>query len=248
MTILRSSRLSAYDDLVFGISTRLGGVSPPPLGMNLSFHVGDDPDNVRRNTELFFGALGIPLERRAIPKQEHTSIVKRVESGGSFPGCDALVTNVAHVFLSISIADCVPVFLFDSRLEAVAAVHAGWRGTVQQIASRAVRSMKEEFGSDPKNIEAYVGPSARSCCYAVGDEVARQFDGSFVRREEGKIFLDLKEANRRQLVDEGIPPDHIEASGYCTICHPELLHSYRRDGGKSGRMLGVIGLRHPQVR
>jgi len=245
MTILRSSRLAANDILVFGISTRLGGVSPPPFGMNLSYHVGDESVNVDQNADLFFGALGIPLELRAVPKQVHSNVVKRVHSGGMLEACDGLVTDSLDVYLCISVADCVPVFLYDPQKRAVAAIHAGWRGTASRICTAAVRKMKEEFGSRSEDLFVYIGPAASSCCYAVGDEVARQFDATFVKREKEIIHVDLKGANVRQLFDEGIPGARIEVSEYCTICHPELLHSYRRDKGKSGRMVGVIGLSAP---
>ncbi len=243
MTILRSSLLASHDNLVFGISTSLGGVSPPPYGMNLSYHVGDETLSVSRNSELFFGALGIPLDCRAVPKQVHSNVVKRVEFPGILEACDGLVTDAPHVYLCVSVADCVPILLYDPRKKAVAAIHAGWRGTVSRIGATAVQRMKEEFGSQPENLLAYIGPAASSCCYAVGDDVAKQFDAISVRREKEVIYVDLKGANMQQLVDEGVSRARVEVSGYCTICHPELLHSYRRDKGNSGRMMGVIGLR-----
>ncbi len=245
MTILRSSRFAIHDNLVFGISTRLGGVSPPPFGMNLSYHVGDESVNVDRNAESFFGALRIPLDLRAVPKQVHSNVVKRVYSGGTLEACDGLVTDSPNVYLCVSVADCVPIFLHDPQKQAVAAIHAGWRGTVDRICATAVRKMKEEFGSRSEDLLAYIGPAASSCCYAVGDEVAKQFSATFVRRGEEVIYVDLKGANVQQLVDEGVPDARVEVSGYCSICHPKLLHSYRRDKGKSGRMVGVIGLRGP---
>ncbi len=243
MTILRSSLLAAYDNLVFGISTRLGGVSPPPFGMNLSYHVGDESESVNRNAELFFGALGIPLDLRAVPKQVHSNIVKRIDSVGIREECDGLVTDSRNVFLCVSIADCVPIFLYDPEKNAVAAIHAGWRGTTNRICTNAVRSMKEEFGSQTEDLLAYIGPAAGSCCYVVGEDVAKQFDGTFVRRGKEVTYVDLKAANIQQLVDEGVSRARVELSGYCTICHPELLHSYRRDKRNSGRMMGAIGLR-----
>ena len=243
MIILHSPLLAEHDDVVSGISTRLGGVSPPPFGMNLSYHVGDTAENVSRNAELFFGAMGIPLDRRAVPKQIHSNVVKRVNAPSSVEACDALITNSTNLYLCVSVADCVPIFLYDPRQKAVAAIHAGWRGTASRISGNAVLRMKEEFQSNPDDLLAYIGPAASSCCYAVGDEVAQQFATNFVRREKGITTVDLKAANMQQLVDEGVLRECIDVSEYCTICRPELLHSYRRDKANSGRMMGVIGLR-----
>jgi hypothetical protein len=242
MTILQSSLLNPYENLLFGISTRLDGVSPQPFDLNLSFSVGDNPANVQRNRELFFGSLGIPLDRLAIPKQVHSGTVVRVESPGEYPACDALVTNILGVYLCVSVADCTPLLLYDPHKRVVAAVHAGWRGTVEHVAGNAVKKMKEQFGSLPENIIAYVGPAACSCCYNVGKDVASEFDATLVRKENDQIYIDLKTANVRQLVDAGVPKSQIEISGYCTICHPELFHSYRRDRESSGRMMSVIGM------
>ena len=243
MTILRSFLLATHENLVFGISTRLGGVSSPHFGMNLSHHVGDERTSVDRNSELFFGALGIPLALRAVPKQVHSSTVKRIDSAGILEACDGLVSNSLDVYLCVSVADCVPIFLYDPRTKTVAAIHAGWRGTANRICTNAVRRMKEELGSQPEDLLAYIGPAASSCCYVVGDDVAKQFEPTFVRREKEVAYVDLKGANMKQLIDEGVSRACVEMSGYCTICHPELLHSYRRDKGNSGRMMGVIGLR-----
>lgn len=127
-----------YRRIRFGMSTRIGGVSPWPLGLNLSLSVGDDERNVHRNRMLFFGGLGIGLDDLAIPKQVHSTNVSVAESAGSYPECDALVTGKPGVFLCVSVADCVPVFLFDKERLIVAAIHAGWRGTANGIVSKTL--------------------------------------------------------------------------------------------------------------
>jgi YfiH family protein len=216
-------------------------VSPPPLGLNLSFRVGDDPANVVRNRGIFFGGLGIPLASLAIPGQVHGSTVLLVDRPGEYPETDALITSVEGLFLCVSVADCVPVLLFDPLRNAIAAVHAGWRGTAAGIAAAAVEAMGAEFGSLPSGLFASIGPSASNCCYSVGDEVASRFPAAFVRTDGAARFVDLKGANRKQLLDAGLRPENVELSPYCTISNPTLFHSFRRDGVKSGRMMAVIG-------
>jgi len=227
--------------IVAAFSTRNGGVSPPPLGMNLSFRVGDDPSNVRKNRELFFGALGIPPDLIAAPGQVHGTTVRRVDEPGEYPETDALVSSATGLFLCVSVADCVPVLLFDTQGGAVGAVHAGWRGTASAIVAEAVRAMRAEFGTPPSRIVASIGPCASACCYTVGADVASRFPQECVRNDGGGLFVDLKSANRTQLIEAGVPPGSIELSPYCTISDSSIFHSYRRDGTKSGRMMGVIG-------
>ena len=228
-------------EVVAAFSTRKGGVSQEPLGLNLSFNVGDDPVNVRKNRELFFEPLGIPLGRLAIPAQVHGSAVRVVEEPGDYPETDALVTNRRGVFLCVSVADCVPILLYDPGRNVVGVVHAGWRGSAAGITRIAVRTMTDAFGTNPSGLLASIGPSASACCYAVGPEVAARFDAGFRDEREGIVYLDLKGANRAQLVQSGVRPGNIEVSPHCTISEPDLFHSHRRDARKSGRMMGVIG-------
>lgn len=239
MTVIRASVFPP--GIVAAFSTRNGGVSPPPLGMNLSFRVGDDPVNVRKNREIFFGGLGIHLAQLAIPGQVHGTNVQHVEGPGEYPETDALISSGRGLFLCVSVADCVPVLLFDPLHNAVAAVHAGWRGTASAITLAAVEAMRAEFGTIPSGLIASIGPSASDCCYRVGADVSSRFPPFFVREEKGESFVDLKGVNRSQLLESGLQPGNIELSPYCTISDSPLFHSYRRDGAKSGRMMGVIG-------
>jgi YfiH family protein len=228
--------------VVAALSTRQGGVSSPPLGMNLSFHVGDDANAVRRNREMFFGAVGIGLEELAIPRQVHSARVVSITRPGIDAECDGFVTGAARVFLCVSFADCVPMLLHDPVRSVVAAVHAGWRGTVAGIAREALRVMQEEHRCEPATIRVYIGPAAATCCYRVGSEVASRFPPQFVREAEGSTYVDLKSANRHQLIDSGVSPAFIETSPLCTITEAHLLHSHRRDGTSAGRMMAVIGI------
>ncbi len=240
--ILKADCFKNFPSIQFGMSTRNGGMSPEPFGMNLSFSVGDAEENVRRNRELFFGALEIRLDELATQRQIHSGDVQVVRQPGNYHDCDAMITGQPRVFLCVSVADCVPVFLFDEKNKVVAGIHAGWRGTKAGIVSNSINLMKKEFGSDPAKIVAYIGPSASACCYEVGGEVASEFMSEFVIPRNGKVLLDLKAANAAQLVQSGVSSSSIEVSSLCTITETQLLHSFRRDGVHSGRMMGVIGL------
>jgi purine-nucleoside/S-methyl-5'-thioadenosine phosphorylase / adenosine deaminase len=239
--IVTSHVLGSFHDLTHGMSTRTGGVSPGPYGMNLSFKVGDVEANVRRNRELFFERMGVQPDRAVFAGQIHSANIVRVDSPGTYPDCDGLVTNLEKVFCCISVADCIPIFLFDPKEHVVAAVHAGWRGTAAGIASRAISVMGQEFHSKPHNIFAFVGPGAGPCCYEVGMEVASKFPREFTRTTGGKLTVDLKRVNSRQLMEAGLEEEHVETSTKCTICTSHL-HSFRRDGPGSGRMMGIIGM------
>lgn len=233
-----------YDeDLICGVSTRLGGVSQRGFGMNLSYKTGDDPDNVAKNRSIFFGGLGLSAEAVAIPGQIHGDKIHYATSGGDYPGYDALLTDRRGLFLAVTIADCTPIFLHDRAKQLIAAVHSGWRGTEKQILGKVLDCMIGEHFSDPGDIYAFIGPSAGACCYRVGEEVAEKFDRKYVTFEVAENpRLDLVSANYDMLVRHGVEGEHIEIMGGCTICNPEKYHSYRRDGEASGRMMGVIGL------
>ncbi|MDH3251949.1 MAG: peptidoglycan editing factor PgeF [Ignavibacteria bacterium] len=240
--ILTSPLFASVRTVRFGISTRQGGVSPEPYGMNLSFLVGDEVPHVEENRRRFFGSLGIDPASLAIPDQIHGDRVVYAHEPGRYPECDGVVSDRAGVHCCVSVADCVPVFLVDPVRQAVAVVHAGWRGTVAGIARRGVRMMQDTFGSHPEDLLAHIGPGADVCCYEVGAEVAARFARDMVLGRGKKWFANLKKANKRQLLDAGLTEKCIEVSPLCTISDTSL-HSYRRDGKRSGRMMGVIGLK-----
>lgn len=226
----------------FAFSTRNGGVSADPFGLNLSFRVGDDPDHVAENRRRFFSTIGYSAEDGAFPLQCHSNRVQGVSKPGSYESCDALWTRTRGVPLAVSVADCLPVFLYDPESSVIAAIHAGWRGTVGSIVSETVRTIQRECGSDPPSMMAFIGPGADVCCYEVGKEVGDVFDPGCVTLREGKRFLNLKKANVNQLLLSGLKNEHIEVDRQCTICRADVFHSYRRDKERSGRMMGAIVL------
>lgn len=222
------------------MSTRLGGVSVSPLGMSLSLNIGDDPEAVHENRRRFLSVLGSEERSAAFAAQCHSGTVTVVERAGLHPSCDALLTSRQGLALAVSIADCVPILLANEGGSAIAAVHAGWRGTKQRIVANAVGRLRSEQNVAATSLRAWIGPAAGPCCYEVGDEVAQLFHGDSVVRRDGRTTLDLALENRRQLAMAGVPEQAIEVDGRCTICGSDLFHSFRRDGDRSGRMLAAI--------
>ncbi|HYM20229.1 MAG TPA: peptidoglycan editing factor PgeF [Candidatus Kapabacteria bacterium] len=231
-----------FPEIIAAQSTREGGVSPMPLGLNLSNHVGDDPANVAENRKRFYAEIGVPADAQFVyQNQIHSGNVNVVQGGeGVVPNSDALVTSEQNTFLVVSIADCTPILLYDPVAKIVAAVHAGWRGTEQLVTVNAVRAMAA-LGARPERIYAFIGASASGEHYEVGAEVATLFEKNhYTELPNGKCLLDIKKANRDQLLIAGLPLGQIEINPRCTITD-DALHSYRRDGKRSGRMFAVIG-------
>jgi len=176
---------------------------------------------------------GAPSELASL-KQIHSDLVLVADHPGVCGEGDSLVTNRPGLALSIRTADCYPILLADTRNRAVAAIHAGWRGTAAHIVVKTLERMTSEFGTTPSDVYAAIGPGIGVCCYEVGEEVARHF-GCDVR-----THLDLASENRKQLETAGVPPQNIEALGVCTFCDAERFFSYRREKEKAGRMTSFI--------
>lgn len=243
MEIVRSKIFSQFPELLFAISTSRGGASDGKFNLNLSFNVGDLPENVKENRRRFYAALGIPEDQIVYTQQQHTNNVVVCSSADVYPNCDSLITNTPQLYLSISAADCNPVMLYDPATKTVAGIHAGWRGTLAGIVKNTVAKMREHCNVTPADVIAFIGPSAGKCCYEVGEEVALKFSEECREKKSGaKYLLDLKRVNMIQLLENGVQESHIEVHPDCTI-HNDLYHSYRRDGKASGRMHAIIGLK-----
>ena len=190
------------------------------------------------------GLVGEP----AFARQMHGAEVIQVERGGFAGHGDALATSRAGLPLCISTADCLPIVLYDPRAGRLAAVHAGWRGTVRSVARATVAALAEA-GSAPGDLVVAIGPSIGPCCYEVDAPVLERLEGAFPEAWEpwatpkgpGKWMLDLWRANVDQLVAAGVPPEGIDLLGLCTGCRPDLLFSYRRERG-AGRLVTVAAL------
>lgn len=233
-------------NVVAAQSTRLGGVSSLSYSsMNLGMSVNDLKENVIKNRELFFGELGINLDQLVISKQVHGNDVFVATEPAIIEGYDALITNKPKVFLAISIADCTPILIYDTKNKAVAAIHAGWKGTASGIVKHTLHKMRHAYGTTGADCQAYIGPCISYNSFEVGEEVAGHFEDSFKRfeAEKQKWFVDLKSINKQQLSKFGVTFENIEISEYCTVKNEKLFFSHRRDKGVSGRMMAVIGMK-----
>ncbi len=183
-----------------------------------------------------FGTRTAPLSQEGMAslKQIHSARVLAAESAGLAGEGDGLVTNRAGVPLSIRTADCYPILLVDTESRAVAAVHAGWRGTSAGIVTEALKEMH----ADPKNVRAAIGPGIGKCCYYVGSEVARLFGHSEAS------CIDLAAANLQQLLSAGVRQEHIDVMDVCTFCGAERFHSFRRDKEHAGRMISYVTVKY----
>ncbi|MBB5235621.1 peptidoglycan editing factor PgeF [Deinococcus budaensis] len=237
LMLLRSPLLA----LPHAFTTRAGGVSQGAYrGLNLDDRE-DDPQAVAENRRRLVEALGFGPGQVARLNQVHGTDVR-----GARPGVqqgDALVSREPGLLLAIGTADCYPLLLADPQAGVVGAAHAGWRGTVGKIAARTLEAMVAR-GADPANVRAAVGPGICGERYPVGEDVARQFGeaglGDHVQTRGGRPHLDLAGANRAVLLAAGLKPGHVWVSGRCST--QDDFYSYRRDGGRTGRMWAVIGL------
>ena len=236
-------------------TTRLGGVSQGIWeSMNLGLHRGDDPEKVAENYRILGRCIGFEIYDLVLTHQVHSDIVRKVgraDCAGidshAYPECDALITNEPGVGLVVFTADCTPILLHDPVTGAVGAVHAGWRGTASGIVKKCVEAMAAEFGCDPANIHAAIGPNIGQCCFetdrevpdalleALGSEMEEYIE---LYGDTGKYHVDLKEANAMWLRRAGVR--EIEISISCTACRPDRYWSHRVTHGERGSQGAVI--------
>lgn len=240
--IIKPEIFERFENVICAVSTRKGGVSKEPFGMNLSYKVGDEEEAVKQNRYLFFSRVGIPESNVVTQDQTHSANIAFCGEAMHLKDNDGIYTVNKNLFLSVTIADCIPVFIYCSDKEIVAAVHSGWKGTAKGITSVMVNELKKKYSVNPDSIYCYLGPGISAKHYEVGKETADNFPDEVLEKREGKLFLNLKKEILNQLKDSKIPEENIEVSEYCTYESQDLFHSYRRDGNQSGRMVGVIGL------
>ncbi|MEL6655165.1 MAG: peptidoglycan editing factor PgeF [Bacteroidota bacterium] len=239
-----AQQFSSY--LTVAESTRLGGVGQTPYeSLNLGLFTKDKDEVVAQNRKLFCNALGWDAEHLSGGHQVHGDQVLRVHRPGQWEGYDAFITNRANVLLSVTIADCTPVLIFDPVQRAIGAAHAGWRGTVAGIAGKLLRHMRDAYSTQAVDCWAFVGTCIGRDDFEVDEDVATHFKEEFKHwdEERGKYLVDLKAANTTALRRMGVPADQIEVSDYSTVQHNDRYFSHRAEKGKTGRMLAVIGLR-----
>ena len=250
--LLQFEKLLEFKDITHFSTTRTGGFSKNHLaGFNLGYTVGDDPKIVTQNLNLLAGVLDIDKKQLVSPKQTHSKNIGVVTSTTNiFPNTDALITNIPGICIFVRTADCVPILLYDPVQKVVAAIHSGWRSTLQEISKHTVDRMQKEYGTQPKNLIAAIGPSIGPEVYEVGPEVVEQFKNHFEFdnyitsvKNSDKGLLNLWKINHQILIDSGVPKKQIEVAGMCTYSNPDLFYSARRDGVKCGRLATGIMLK-----
>lgn len=225
-------------------TTRQGGCSTGNYAaFNINGYCGDDEVHIAANKVALCGLLGIDSNRLVMPHQVHDCVVRRIDGPqqGVIEGVDAVMTDVPQLCIGVSTADCIPVLLYDSTHRAVSAVHAGWRGTVLRIVQKAVETMRDTYGTAPADLQAVIGPGISLDSFEVGDEVYDQFlsagfDMQPISRRDAKWHIDLPMCNRLQLMEAGIPADHIQMTNICTYQQYDRYFSARRLGIQSGRI------------
>ena len=276
LEVVRVDAWEHYPWLRHGFSTRLGGVSSVYGGnaLNLGWTKEDDAASVKENRKRFLQAASEP-SRSTVSftlvgvRQIHSAIIREVRESDCAPEGklatsegrpalegDGLITGLPGIMIAVGAADCVPVLVVDTRKRIAAAFHAGWRGTALRIVESSIERLRQTFGSRAEDLVAAIGPSIGPCCYAVGGEVQTDFSAKF--RYANQLFhrhdplhstmhLDLWEANRRQLLDAGLPKAQITVLAACTACsrdaHGRLKYfSHRSERGVTGRMLAAVGI------
>ena len=239
-----------------GFSTRFGGVSQKPhlASLNLAFGRGDDASVVEKNQKRFFQAVfdRDELSCSARREQIHSADVQYVNQGGIYPPGDGFYTDTPGVILTVKVADCVPILLADPKKRLIAALHAGWRGTVSGIAREGVAALCR-MGADPAEIQVAVGASIRPCCYEVRDDFYSAvkescgdgFADRFVTprdREQNTFSADVVGMNLAILKECGIKDENISVLSICTACHSDLFFSHRASKGERGTMMAAIML------
>lgn len=248
--------MKAYPNISCFSTTRHGGCSTGNYAsFNCNGYCGDNLEDVARNKEMLCECLSINEIELIIPHQTHSTNVQTIDAAyinkdkkgrtDLLEGIDALVTDIPGYCLCVSTADCVPLLLYDKRKQVIAAIHAGWRGTVSRIAEHTLSVMAAQYGTEAKDILACIGPSISPEAFEVGDEVYEAFreagfDMQLIARKEEKWYIDLWEANRRQLLAHGVHSENIEVCGVCTYHHNRDFFSARRQGIASGRILSGI--------
>lgn len=257
LKVFQSSELAKTNLVTHGFCTRLGGVSPGPFSsLNLDIHRGDSRENVARNREILTKALGLDSEKLFLANQVHGDQVfvlnenpgKRYFSYNHLD-YDAIITSHVGIPIGVLTADCIPIIMLDPVKKVIAIVHSGWRGTCLNIVGNVVNKFKKEFGSDPSDIIASLGPSIGKCCYEVDIKVIRSIKNSSPNWKDyieplktNRYLLDMAGINIEQLVFSGLDPTCIHKTELCTVCHPNLFFSYRAFRKKTGRQLNFVQL------
>jgi len=261
MKMLSFKLLNKFSEITNFCTTRHGGVSVGTYSsLNMSPYTGDEEGCIQKNREILCLKVGLNPEKIIIPFQTHSTEIREInqafldlsndKKNDFLHGVDGLVTQLPHVCLGITTADCVPLLFYDPQNKVIAAVHAGWRGTCNHIGSKTVHTLIQKFGTNPANIVISIGPSISKKAYQVGTDVVDSFKAAGFKTNEifdytnQGTFLDLWKAVSQDLIGAGITESNIEISGICTYSQHEDYFSARKLGIKSGRMLSGIMLKN----
>ena len=216
---------------------------------NLAFHVNDDEDKVKLNHKLLATQLGYDLETLVHMKQIHSNLVHNVGEDDNFsnpPTCDALITNKINTPLMVMVADCSPILFYDNVKKVIAVAHAGRAGAFKNIVHNVIKSFKDNYNSDIKDIYISIGASIGNCCYKVGGEIYEEAKGLnleyAIEKKGNNFYLHINKILKTQLLKLGIKKEHIEICDECTCCNNKKYFSYRADS-KCGRFAGVLILK-----
>jgi len=254
---IKPELISSDNGVIAGFTTRHEGVSRPPYNsLNLGLNTNDSCHNVQGNRSLLARAFGAKSEQMLTVTQVHGNDILIVDSPNTDVThflkieCDGIITNQPDIMIAVGVADCAPILIWDPVKRVAAALHSGWKGTAAGIARKGVAAMVGNFGSNPVDLLAAIGPAIGPCCYEVDEPVRSAFSNQANEWElaasevsKGKWKLDIAALIRLQLTDSGMLSDNVETSQQCVCCTQELFFSHRRDKGDTGRQLGFIMLK-----
>lgn len=251
--MLQFDNLIEYEAITHFSTTRFGGYSKNHLaGFNLGYTVGDEPENVTANLQILAKVLKIEKKQMVSPRQTHSKNIGIVTSSNDiFSNEDALITNIPGICIYVRTADCVPILLYDPVQKAIAAIHSGWKSTLQEISKHTIELMQKEYDTNPEDLIAGIGPSIGPKVYEIGLEVIEKFQNQFrfdnyivPIKNSNKGLLNLWKINHQILINSGVLENQIEIAEMCTYSNPDLFYSARRDGSNCGRLATGIMLKN----
>ncbi|CAA6822286.1 MAG: COG1496: Uncharacterized conserved protein [uncultured Sulfurovum sp.] len=241
-----------HEDFIHGITKKNASL---PYDFSLALHTGEKKQTIIENRKYLHHLFDNDTSTHfVLANQTHSDnirVISKRETRGwhtlddAIEDCDALVTDVPNILLNILTADCVPILLYDTKKHVVSAIHAGWKGTQQNIAYKTVQKMIEVYDCHPSDIQAGIGPSIGQCCYEVGYDVAKHFSSipQAYTQKGDKYMLNLPNINYYQLLNAHLLAENIELSHICTACEVKDFFSYRKENGCSGRFMSMIGIK-----
>lgn len=247
--------------LCHGFSTRIGGVSKGHFtGMNLGHGRGDSEENIIKNHEIMANVIGFDAKNIVASRQTHTTNIKLVSKEDigkgiykerDYDNIDGMITNEKEIVLTTYYADCVPLYMVDTKNKAIGLSHSGWRGTVERIGKVTLKRMAEEYGTNPKDVIVCIGPSICKECYEISEDVAVEFikefpeniDNILENKGNGKYMLDLWSCNKIIFEECGVLEENIHLPDVCTCCNHQVMFSHRATNGQRGNLAAFLEIK-----